>query len=179
VTSLSKKLKRKLRPKKPRKPEVPIKASKRSIGSLKAHKMMTSNVKSIFVDETLMKAIKCLTNNHISGAPLLDGKGHVIGVISQYDLMQMAAKGGVKAKISDFTDYLEKKPDLIYVGRETSFTEVFKLFMQYRVQRIIVVDNFKKLQGIITRTDIVSEFLKEEKEMAAFLSFNLNSKKSA
>ena len=55
---------------------------------MKASDVMVANVITISVDASIGEAASILLNNHISGAPVVDEKGELVGIVSEGDLMR-------------------------------------------------------------------------------------------
>jgi predicted transcriptional regulator len=115
--------------------------------------MMIKKVHRVRLDMTIHKAIGLLLENKISGAPVVDNLNKVITVISQTDLMKLAPKVGLNALISNCLDHLPKV--IVCLHKSASFTEVYKTFLNHPIHRIIIVDNDHRLQGLVSRSNIL------------------------
>ena len=69
------------------------------LGSTTVDRFMTIETISLNESTTISTAIKTLKVNKISGAPVLNSKGELVGIISEYDLMIQAATSDHKSKI--------------------------------------------------------------------------------
>jgi CBS-domain-containing membrane protein len=63
-------------------------ARKRMLSARKAAEIMTSPVLTLPADADLIATATLLAENGISGAPVIDGAGRVVGVVSEKDLAQ-------------------------------------------------------------------------------------------
>lgn len=54
---------------------------------LRAQDLMTENVIAVTKDTEVRELAKILTENKISGAPVLDGAGKLVGVVTESDLI--------------------------------------------------------------------------------------------
>lgn len=63
--------------------------------------VMTSRVLSIAPDASVFDAMKLLVDNRISAVPVVDEDGHVLGVVSEYDLMARVGKKEVTKSVAD------------------------------------------------------------------------------
>jgi CBS-domain-containing membrane protein len=116
---------------------------------------MIADVHTITVDMTIKDAIGKVLKHKISGAPVVDSVKNVISVISQGDLMKLAATKGLTATIGTVLQSLPPTNKLITSKKATSFAEIYKMFLAHPVHRIIIVDGSGKLQGIVSRSTVL------------------------
>ena len=60
---------------------------------MRAHQIMTRQVITATVDTPIAEAARTLLNHHISGMPVVDAAGKLVGVVSQGDFMRRAEIG--------------------------------------------------------------------------------------
>ncbi|MCT7950069.1 CBS domain-containing protein [Ancylothrix sp. C2] len=125
----------------------------------------------------LQEAIQILAERRISGLPVVDESGKVVGVISEGDLMWRATGATPPAYIMllDSVIYLEnparyeeelhkalgqtvgevmsKNP--ISISPDKSLSDAARLLHERQIHRLLVQDSAGKLVGIITRGDVV------------------------
>ncbi len=82
--------------------------------------------------------------NQISGVPVVDGAGKVLGVVSEADVL---AKQGKSAR-----DIMS--PDIFTVRADASLEEIAALMSRHKIKRVLVVGE-KELAGIVSRADII------------------------
>ena len=112
--------------------------------------VMTREVMMLHAQTTLRDAMAYLANQHVSGAPVVDALGHLIGAISSSDLMQ-AESEGVDLDASVVEEVLTRKT--LTVSPETELREA-ALAMEYgEVHRLFVQKN-GALIGVISRSDV-------------------------
>lgn len=131
---------------------------------LRIESIMTSPVETLTLLSTIEEAINLFLQKKISGAPIVDQVQRVLSVISESDLMKFAVIGGLHSKISDHQERLIPTKNLITVQRRDLFADAFKKFMAKPVRRLIVIDATGKLQGIVSRRDILRVFLESRVE---------------
>jgi predicted transcriptional regulator len=129
--------------------------AKTSPPSLKVEAIMTSDVQGVHTEMTVRAAILMLTKFKVSGAPVVDSLGHVVSVVSEGDLLKLAATVGLDKPISFCLQKLVKVEKLITLKKTSSFSEAYTTFLSHPVHRIIIVDAAGKLQGIVTRSNIL------------------------
>lgn len=100
------------------------------------------------------EAVDFLLRHRVTGAPVVDRKGKIIGVITETDLLKIISEGvggepPTDAKVADFMT-----TEVVTVGPETDIYFVAGVFLANRFRRLPVVDN-GKLVGAITRFDML------------------------
>jgi CBS domain-containing protein len=145
-------------------------ARERIVSRILVKDIMMTTVVSIKRNADLQEAARLLSENRISGMPVVDDNNRVIGVISEADILMLA---GMKREHT-FKDILRnilgeplparsdgnKVEDVMSFPPITSkaddeVMEVAKIFDERRIKRLPVVDNNGKLLGIVSRADIV------------------------
>ena len=72
----------------------------RSTTQRTARDVMTRNVALVRADQTLREAAALLTECHISGAPVVDRDGRLVGVLSESDLLSDARRDAAIARFA-------------------------------------------------------------------------------
>ena len=102
-------------------------------------------------------AIKLLSGMY-SGLPVVDDKGMVIGVVSEFDLLKAIRDGKALEQVKA-EDIMSKNP--ICVSENTPVEEIIDLMMKHNIIRVPVVRN-NNLVGVISRCDILSSIVEPE-----------------
>ena len=102
-------------------------------------------------------AIKLLSGMY-SGLPVVDDKGMVVGVVSEFDLLKAIRVGKALEQVKA-EDIMSKNP--ICVSENTSVEEIIDLMMKHNIIRVPVVRN-NNLVGVISRCDILSSIVEPE-----------------
>ena len=128
--------------------------------------------------QTLLKeAIQILAEKRISGLPVIDDAGKLVGIISETDLMwqETGVTPPAYIMILDSVIYLQNpgtyERDLhkalgqtvgevmsknpVTISPDKPLREAAKLIQDNKVQRLPVLDNVGKVIGILTRGDII------------------------
>ncbi len=109
--------------------------------------VMNRNVIS-FQEETPVDEIaKTLTENKITGAPVLAKEGDVIGIVSEIDVV--TKKGRTAADIMS--------PHVISVSEDTGIVEAAQLLAGERIRRVPVLAG-GKMVGLLSRSDVLEFF---------------------
>ena len=133
--------------------------------------VMTRNVIKVREDADINEVTTLLSENRISGLPVVDGQDRVIGVITEADVLSMAGmKKGHAFK--DILRHLLGEPlpgpnsgskrlqdvmssPAITTGPESDIRNVAMIIDEKRIKRLPVVDEQGRLIGLISRADIV------------------------
>ena len=114
---------------------------------------MVSDVITVAAEMDIHHAIKVLFENGISGAPVLDDIGNLVGMLSTRDCLKVAFSasyhrdsGGVVAEFMS--------PDVETVEVDTDIVKVAELFLKSRFRRFPVTSN-DRLVGLISRSDVL------------------------
>lgn len=102
---------------------------------------------TISPDAKVSEALSLMSNYSISGVPVVDGQGLLVGIITNRDLRFETRFDSAVAEV------MTKQP-LITVPLGTTLDEAKKVLQQHRVEKLLVVDNNGRLKGLITVKDI-------------------------
>lgn len=124
------------------------------IASLKVKDYMAVNKCTFSPDMDILRAIHKMLESRISGAPVLDQHGNMIGFLSEKDCMQVALNAGYQqegagGRVSEFMTNSVETIDV-----DTPILEVAELFLKGSYKRFPVVMN-NRLVGTITRQNIL------------------------
>ncbi|MBT4864808.1 MAG: CBS domain-containing protein [Planctomycetaceae bacterium] len=115
-----------------------------------AREVMRQDVITLSPDDTAGDAIRLLLNNSISGAPVVDNEGHIVGLVSEYELLQVVYDRLLATvPVSEFMTR-----EVISYGPDTTIIEVAGMFMAARIRRIPIVED-GKLIGLLSRRDLL------------------------
>ncbi len=109
-----------------------------------AKDIMTKKVITVMPLTTVKNLAKTLSGNNISGVPVVDQRGKVMGIVSEADVV---AKSGKQVK-----GIMSK--NVVSVNEETEVEEIARLLSAHRFNRVPVLRQ-GKLVGIVSRADII------------------------
>lgn len=112
-----------------------------------ASDIMTRKVATIHPGASVQEAAQLLDQKRISGAPVVDPDGKIIGIITEADIISKVDREGLR--VIDIMSH-----DVIAVDEETPVNEIAALLTERKIKRVPVVEN-GKLVGIVSRADIV------------------------
>jgi len=113
---------------------------------MKAREIMTRDVISILDEATVEDAARFLARNRISGLPVVNADGMLMGLVTEHDLI---AKQGRQV-----TDIMSRS--VITVSPDTEVEEVQHLLTNQRIRRVPVIED-GKVVGIVSRSDLVRQ----------------------
>jgi CBS domain-containing protein len=116
----------------------------------KAQDLMTTQVVTVNVDDTIDHAITLMVRHRISGLPVLDREGRPVGIISEFDLLELISEGQTEQDV--VSHYMS--PELFGVAEEDSWVTVVDAFRAKHFRRLPVLRE-GKLVGIVTRHDLM------------------------
>ncbi len=116
----------------------------------KAKDLMTAHVVTVRADDTVDHAIALMVRHRISGLIVVDGEGRPLGVVSEFDLLELICEGRSEQDlVGRFMS-----PEVFGVSEEDSWVTLVDTFRQRRVRRLPVLRD-GKLVGIVTRHDLM------------------------
>ncbi len=114
---------------------------------------MTKNPVTLAPEMDIREAVHLLIKKDISGAPVLDEHGRLVGVLTERDCMRVAMQADYHGEPGGLVkEFMSENPQ--WVGPEQSILTLADLFINGRFHRYPVVDN-GRLVGIISRRDVI------------------------
>jgi CBS domain-containing protein len=139
-----------------------------------AHHIMTSDVITVGADSTVVEAADTMLRHHISGLPVVDAAGDLLGILSEGDFIRRAEIGTERKRgrwlsflvgrdriASDFVHEHGRKvheimtPHPLTVTEDTPLDEMVRIMEAHDVKRLPVVRG-KRVVGIVTRSDFLA-----------------------
>lgn len=161
--------------------------------------VMTSNPLSLTPETSIFTAMEMLTENAISGIPVVDDSGEVVGVVSAYDILTLdstpgqldrsdgffprigrcreefdgdeqamwrfffSLRNGIeKARASKVGDSMH---DTYCVSANDSISDVANVIVRNNTQRAFVLDENRRLCGVVSRGDILRVTMKKYRDV--------------
>ncbi|MFF5763989.1 CBS domain-containing protein [Streptomyces tanashiensis] len=122
---------------------------------MKVGGLMTDDVVSAIPAMSFRDAAKILAERDISGLPVVDDDDHVVGVVSESDLLAHR-----ELTVRD----MMTRP-AITVHAEETVADAARLMVRRGVERLPVVDEEERLVGIVTRRDLLYVYLRPDAEI--------------
>lgn len=127
-------------------------ADRKRVSEKPVRDFMSRRVFSIVAGTKIYFAVKMLQTHGISGAPVVDTSGSLIGIVSDYDLLLQAAT-------RDVAGPLQYNKDVLSVREDTPLSDIIVILYKKRFRRLPVVDSTNKVVGIVSRVDVLMELL--------------------
>jgi CBS domain-containing protein len=141
----------------------------------KAGDMMTRKVVTVSPDTSIRETASLMAANHVSGVPVVDKDGQVVGMVTEKDLIRnrmedekreswwlnLLAEG--ERLTPEFVEYARAGNNMVRrvmhteitsVSEDTPLEEIARLMVEKGLKRFPVVKD-KKLVGVISRADLV------------------------
>jgi len=127
--------------------------------------VMTTNVTTIAPDATVDEAIGVLLDNQISGLPVVDARGMLVGMISEFQLLETVFDPQIRNE--SVRGFMTR--DVIAVDDGALLADVASLFIMHRIRRVPVLRE-GQLVGLITRRDLLRYVAKAGDQIDTFLN---------
>jgi CBS domain-containing protein len=139
--------------------------------------------------DKIVDVAQSFRDNKISGAPVVDDTNHVVGIISEGDIMRLIEIHSpkinlilpapldlielplrMKYELDEVAEDMQKAGStvidqimtkkIVKISPDDSITKAAKLMDSHKIKRLPVVDSEGKLVGIITRGDIIGSMVR-------------------
>ncbi len=118
---------------------------------------MAAHLVTFHPDTDISEAIKVLVQHRISGAPVIDYRGNLIGLLSEQDCLKVTLHAAYHAESAGtVSEYMSREVKTIDV--DTTIVEAAELFLVARHRRYPVVDE-NRLVGQVSRRDILKALI--------------------
>ncbi len=149
---------------------------------MKVEDIMTRDVLTVEPDTPIREVARILAENHISGLPVCDAQGGVLGVVSEGDILYKeydpipartsrlfsllsesdAIKASSKARAVNAGEAMTAPA--LTIAAYGSVAEAAHLMSEHGVNRLPVL-GAQKLMGIVTRSDLLQAFVREDDDI--------------
>jgi CBS-domain-containing membrane protein len=144
---------------------------------MKVRDMMTTEPISVRADTLLKEAARIMVRNKVSGLPVIDQDGVLVGIVTEGDFLRQEASRDRPYRMSLldalFSDGAPATPvaetvgevmtdKVITIAPNAGLGEAARLMAGRGIKRLPVIDDDSKLCGIISRADIVNAFTKPD-----------------
>jgi CBS domain-containing protein len=152
-----------------------IQNSEDALSPFRVRDLMTSEVTVLLEGETMDLADTLMRAERIRHLPVIDTKGRLCGLVTHRDLLRVSVSEVADLSPAERRELLQAIPvksimqrDLYTISPDASLRQAAKALLERKFGCLPVVDEQKKLVGIVTEADFVKLFLrlfeaKEEK----------------
>ena len=153
--------------------------------AMKARDIMTSPVLSVEPDTPIMQAVRIMLQRHISGLPVIDKAGRLVGMVTEGDFLRRAETGTERRRprwleylvgpgrlADEYTHSHGRKvsevmtADPLTVTEETPLEQVVKVMEKRQIKRLPVVRD-DAVVGIVSRANLVHALAGVAREVPA------------
>jgi len=140
---------------------------------MKAGEVMTQNAVTVDPDASIMQAIQLMLQRRISGLPVVNETGELVGIVTEGDLLRRAELGTQKRRprwiefligpgrlASEYVSACGRRVHEVMtapvqtVSEETPLVEVVKIMESRRIKRLPVVRD-GRIVGIVSRANLL------------------------
>ena len=117
---------------------------------------MSSRLITFHPDQSISEVVATLLKKRISGAPVINDRHELVGVISEGDCLKEIVKGKyLNYPMLDgrVADHMAR--NVKYIMPDISIFEAAKMFLNLKIRRFPVLDENMKLIGQISQKDIM------------------------
>jgi len=125
--------------------------------------VMTSPACSIRPEASVRAAIRLLVDHHVTSAPVVDGQGHVVGIVSEHDLLSHSLEPDPRAHLRPLVepevgapgtvaDVMTPEPRTVHENDDVA--DVAAIFSTHSWKSLPAVRD-GLLVGVVSRSDIV------------------------
>ena len=134
----------------------------------KVREVMTTPAITTSADASLGSAAKLMVERHLKRLPVVDGEGHLIGILGRLDVLNTISAArlaewhpGAYAANGSATVGAVMIKDVPTVAQSASIEQVFELVVGSSHKRVVVVDAARHVVGIIADSDLISRVSRE------------------
>ena len=136
--------------------------------------LMTIDVLTVRPETTLKEAARLMVESRISGLPVVDDRGRLVGIVTEADFLSRQADSAQDARLlaAVFDEAAPSpaatlvkdamSPDPVGIYPEANLAEAARLMAEHGVKRIPVINDERKVVGIMSRADIVMAFTRPD-----------------
>jgi len=140
---------------------------------MRAHQIMTHKVITVGPDTSIADAAAIMLKNHVSGLPVVDASGKLVGIVSEGDFIRRAEIGTQRTRsrwlqflvgpgktATEFVQQQGRKvaevmtPDPYTISESTTLPEVVQLMEKRNIKRLPVMRG-DQIVGIVTRANLL------------------------
>lgn len=154
-------------------------AQLRQTEQMRVRDLMTTDVATVSPETSLEDAATVLLARRISGLPVIDAESKLIGIVTEADFLtamgipchhpahnlwqtlESMFKHQPKAVKTPTSIAEIMNKQVITINDNSTLHEVIDTMKQHHIKRLVVTDDKQKVQGIITRSNLVQVLLQQ------------------
>ncbi|MFA4984596.1 MAG: CBS domain-containing protein [Candidatus Omnitrophota bacterium] len=150
---------------------------------MKVQDVMSRNVTHLAADTTVKEAAELLQKKQISGLPVMDANGRLVGMFTEKDILSHILPSYIEkvgsfvyeenpkatkrkfGQLAEMTVSKLMRREVVTVNENVTLSEVARVMLTQKIRRIPVVDKDSRVVGIIARSDILRGLIEEERKV--------------
>jgi CBS domain-containing protein len=117
-----------------------------------AREIMTPDAEWVVADTPVSELARSMANRDLGGLPVCDGKGHLMGMVTDRDIVvKVVALGRDPGTVT--AGELIDRPGAVTVGADDPADEAIRTMKQHAVRRLPVIDG-DRLVGMVSQADV-------------------------
>lgn len=142
---------------------------------MQVREIMTTDVVTIGPTRSAKEAARALIDRHISGMPVIDEEGFVVGMITEGDILHHESLRHPATSLASFFKSVEEPPRTVEdvmsekvrtIWPDAEHTEAARIMETAGVKRLPVTVA-GRIVGIVSRADVIKVFARSDEEIAA------------
>ena len=126
--------------------------------------VMTREVRTVGPSEPVKACAELMRTHGVGAVPVVVGD-HVVGIVSEADLMRVIAPARAQSVPQRRTAGEVMTREVVTVSPHASVAAAARVMFDRRVKRLPVIDSGGRLAGIVSRTDILRVFLRTDESI--------------
>jgi CBS domain-containing protein len=123
--------------------------------SMTAKQAMSRGLVTLHPEMDVLEALRVLVEERISGAPVIDQIGNLVGILTERDCMMIALAAGYHGEEGGSVSGFMSR-EVVTVEAHTPITEIAERFAHSHFRRLPVMEQ-GRLIGVISRGDVLRQ----------------------
>jgi len=128
--------------------------------AMRVNKVMTRGVQCARPNETLQKAAQKMRELYVGPLPVCGDNDRLVGMLTDRDITVRAVAEGWDPKSKKVSDAMT--PDVVYCFEDQDVTEVAEVMKTKQLRRLVVLNQDKRLVGIVSLGDLATDVKDED-----------------
>lgn len=127
----------------------------------KIREIMTNDPVSVNPSDSAQTAAQLMRTNHIGPIPVIDSDRKLVGIVTDRDLAIKIVAEGRAATDTKVADIMSQT--LFTCGPNDDVEQAIKTMEEHQVRRVPIVDDQRRLVGIVAQADIATRLSEPKK----------------
>ena len=129
--------------------------------------VMTKNPVTVSSNETVAEALYKMNQKNVLRLPVVTESGSVAGIIAKSDIKAKQAElAGFNAELPGSCPVAKLTKSAIIINENKNVADAYNMLNDEDIKSLVVVDDFRRITGMITKNDIAKLQAKEEAKEA-------------